>query len=158
MKWPNLWQALHWYFLAGHWNPSMCTESPHLEHLDLSLCTPFVSNLFLVCACKWYPSLPWHLWFDCLGFMGGLFFLYFPAGNSVCWCLRRLICAACGSPATCLIWCTVALELSSFLASCLTLLAGIFSRSTLPSLMVFETNSSSLKKNQKMSLCKILAV
>ena len=90
--------------------------------------------------------------------MGGLFFLYLPAGNSVCWCLRRFICTACGSPATYLIWHAVALEFSRFLASCLTLLAGNFSRSTLPSLMVLETNSSSLRKNQKMSLCRIFAV
>ena len=68
------------------------------------------------------------------------------------------LCSLCRSPDTCLIWHAVDLELSSFLASCLTLLAGNFSRSTLPSLMVFETNSSSLNKNQKMSLCKILAV
>ena len=157
-KWPNLWQALHWYFLAGHWNPSIWVVSPHFEHLGLSLCAPFVSNLFLGCACGWNPSLPWCLWFTCLGFIGALFFLYFPAGNSVHWCLRRFICAACGSPATCLIWHAVALELSSFWASCLTLLAGNFSRSTLPSLMVLETKSSSLRKNQKMSLCIILAV
>ena len=53
---------------------------------------------------------------------------------------------------------TVAFELSSFLASCCTLLAGNFSKSTLPSLMVLDTNSSSLRKNQNMSLCRILAV
>ena len=35
-------------------------------------------------------------------------FLYFPARSSVLWCLRRLIWAACRSPATCLIWHAVA--------------------------------------------------
>ena len=74
------------------------------------------------------------------------------------WCLIRLICAACASPATCLIWHAVALELSILFASCLTLLAGNMSKSTFPSLMVLKTNSSSCRKNQKMSLCKILAV
>ena len=57
-----------------------------------------------------------------------------------------------------LIWFTVALELSIFLASCLTLLSGNFSRSTLLSFMVLDTNSSSCRKNQKMSWCKIFAV
>ena len=69
VKWPNLWQTLHWYFFAGHWNASTCTESPHLEHLVLSLCTPLGSNCFLGCTCKWYPSWPWFLLFDCLGFI-----------------------------------------------------------------------------------------
>ena len=114
VKCPNLWQALHWYFFAGHWNPSICTESLHLEHLVLSLCTPLMSNFFLGCACKCYPSWPWFLLFDCLGFILDLFVLYFPAGSSVLWCLRRLIWAACGSPATCLIWHAVAFELSIF--------------------------------------------
>ena len=38
VKWPNLWQAIHWYFFAGHWNPSSWAVSPHLEHLSLLLC------------------------------------------------------------------------------------------------------------------------
>ena len=74
------------------------------------------------------------------------------------WHLRRLICAACGSPATCLIWHAVALKLSILFASYHTLLAGNLSKSTSPSLMVLDTNSSSHRKKQKMSLCKSLAV
>ena len=70
------------------------------------------------------------------------------------WCLIKLICTACGSPATCLIWHAVALELYIFFASCLTLLAGNFSRSTLLSFMVLDTNSSSCRKNPKKSQCK----
>ena len=42
--------------------------------------------------------------------------------------------------------------------SCLALLAGNLYRSMLLSFIVFETNSSSLRKNQKISLCRILAV
>ena len=68
--------------------------------------------------------------------------LFFPA--------ERLICAACGSPATCLI--------CLFLASWCTLLVKNVSRSKLPSLIVWDTNSSSFKKNQNISWCKILAV
>ena len=49
-------------------------------------------------------------------------------------------------------------EDSLFLASCLTLLAGYLSKSMLESLMILETNPSSFKKNQKIPLCKILAV
>ena len=52
----------------------------------------------------------------------------------------------------------VDLDDSNFLASCLTLLAGNFSRSMLESLMGLETNSSYPRKNQNMSLCNILAV
>ena len=84
--------------------------------------------------------------------------MYFPAGNSVHWCLSRLICITCGSPTTCFMWCTVALELSILFASWHTLFVVNLSKSTHPSLMVFETNSSSCRKNQKMSLCSILAV
>ena len=54
--------------------------------------------------------------------------------------------------------CTIAFELSSFFASCCTVLAGNFSKSILPSLMVWDTNSLPLRKNQNMSLCSILAV
>ena len=55
---------------------------------------------------------------------------------------------------------SLALDLddSRFLASCLTLLARNFSRSMLESLIASETNSSSLRKNQTISLCSILAV
>ena len=63
-----------------------------------------------------------------------------------------------GSPATCLMYLTVALELSIFLGSWHTSLAGNLFKSMLLSLMVFDTNSSSLRKNQMISLCKILAV
>ena len=73
--------------------------------------------------------------------------------TSVCWCLRRLICMQPGrSPATCLMWYTVALELSILLARWHTLLVGNLSKCIPPSLMALDTNSSSLKKNQKMSL------
>ena len=74
------------------------------------------------------------------------------------WCLSRLICAVCWSPATCFIWHAVVLELSILFASCHTLLAGNLSKSMLPSLMILDTNSSSCRKNQKISLCKILVV
>ena len=52
----------------------------------------------------------------------------------------------------------VACELSNFLAFCLTLLAGNLLNSTCPSFKVFDTNDSSFKKNQKMSLWRICAV
>ena len=57
--------------------------------------------------------------------------------------------AAWGSPATCLMYLAVALELSIFLASWHTLLGVNLSRSTLSSLIVLVTNSSSLRKNQR---------
>ena len=51
-----------------------------------------------------------------------------------------------------------AFDASIFFSSCLTLLAGNMWRSTLLSLMVFDINSSSFRKNQKMSQCKMFAV
>ena len=51
----------------------------------------------------------------------------------------------------------VAFELSYFLASWHTLLAGNLSKSTLPSFMVLETKSSPCRKNKNISLCKIFA-
>ena len=92
----------------------------------------------------------------CLEFTDDFFFLCFPPGKSVHWYLRRLICAACRSSATCFIWCTVPLELSILFASWHILLAWNLSKSTLLSLIVLDTNSSSHRKSQKM--CKILAV
>ena len=69
-----------------------------------------------------------------------------------------LIWVAWGSPATCLMCLALALELSIFLAGWCTLLAGNLSRSMVPSLIILETNSSSFRKNQQISLCSILAV
>ena len=60
-----------------------------------------------------------------------------------------------GSLAICLMCLAVAFEVSIFFASCLTMLAGNLPRSMLLSLIVLETNSSSFKKNQKMSLWRI---
>ena len=51
-----------------------------------------------------------------------------------------------------------ALQFPNFFASFLTLLVGKLFRSMLLSFIVFETGSSSLSKNQKISLCRILAV
>ena len=52
----------------------------------------------------------------------------------------------------------MAFELSYFLASWPTLLAGNLSKSTPPSFMVFETKSSSCRKKLNIFLCKILVV
>ena len=92
-----------------------------------------------------------------LGLAWGFCFLYLPFDSSVHWCLIRWIWVACISPATCLICLAVVFEVSYFFARWHTLLAGNLSRSTLPSFMVLETNSSSCRKNQNMSLCKIFA-
>ena len=158
VKCPNLWQALHWNFLAGHWNPSTWVESPHFEHLSLFLCAFLGSMLFLLQLDAWGFSLTTFLWLGCFGLTKDFLFLCYPDEISVHWCLIKLIYPASGSPGTCLIWCAVALELSIFFASCLTFLAGNFSRSTLLSFMVLDTNSSSYKKKQKMLWCKILPV
>ena len=81
-----------------------------------------------------------------------------PAGRSVHWSHIRLICATWGLLATCQMCLAVAFDLSIFLANCLQLVAGNLSRSILLSLMGLNTNSSSLRKNPKISQCRILAV
>ena len=159
VKCPYLWQVLHWYFFAGHWKPSTCKASPHFWHLSLFLWTFFESKLFLL----WYEgigclSLASFLWLGGLGFTYNFFFLCLLAWRSVCWCHIRLICTTWGSHATCVMCLVVAFKLSIFLASCLTLFAGNLSRSILLSFMVLDTNSSYLRKNQKISLWRILAV
>ena len=78
-------------------------------------------------------------------------------GNSVLWCLNKYTWVACGSLDIFLICLAVDLDDSNLLASCLTLLAGNLSRLMLESLIVLETNSSPLRKNQNISLCNILA-
>ena len=77
---------------------------------------------------------------------------------SVLWCPSKFTWAACGSLDIFLMCLAVDLDDSNLLASCLTLLAEHFSRLMLESLIVLETNSSSLRKNQNVLLCNILAV
>ena len=135
-----------------------------LESFQVDCVTTFGASVPVIVCTLGIKLLLLHLWFvtvtalvlvvSLFGLPKWSFFLYLLAGNSVHWCLSKLICAACGSPATCFIWCVVALELSNFLASCCTLLAGNFSRSTLPSLMVLETDSSSLRKKNKKCPCE----
>ena len=78
-----------------------------------------------------------------------LFLLMFACWEICVLCCIRLICATWGSLATCFMCLVVTFELSIFLASCLTLLAGNLPRSILLLFMVLDTNSSSLRKNQK---------
>ena len=76
---------------------------------------------------------------DCFGLTKDFFFLWFSWVVFLCTdASLNWFGTACGSLATCFIWHTVALELSIFLTSCLTLLAKNFSKSTLLSFMVFD--------------------
>ena len=100
----------------------------------------------------------WYLGLVRLGLSFLCFLWNLLGGSSVHWCLSKCTCVACGSFDTCLLYFAVDLDDFSFFANCLTLLAGNLSRSILESFIVLETNSSSLRKNQKMSLCNILAV
>ena len=79
-------------------------------------------------------------------------------GNSFLWCLNKFTWVAGRSLDIFLICLALDLDDFRFLASSLTLLAGSFSRSMLESLIVLETISSSLRKNQNISLCSILAI
>ena len=112
------------------------------------------SKLFLY----WFGGLcSTFLCCTCFSLTEDFFFLCLPFDNSVHWWCIRLIWAAWGSPATYFMCLAVALELSIFLASWHTLLAGNLPRFTLPSFIVLETNFSSFSNNQKISLCSILA-
>ena len=140
----------------------MCGVSPnHIHVSSVFVCSCF--NFLFACgihlfalSCCWCSC--WFLGLACLSLNFLCFLWNLLCGSSVHWCLIRLNFAACGSWETCLMCFAVDLDDSSFLANCLTLLAGNLSKSMLESLIVFDTKSSSLRKNQNMSLCKILAV
>ena len=103
-------------------------------------------------------SLEYLLWLSDLDLWECCSHLALLGERSVLWYLIRLTCATWGSLATALMCLAVDFIDSIFLVNYLTLLAGSLSKSVLESLMVLETNSSSFKKNQKISRCKILAV
>ena len=136
-------------------------ETPVCEWNHHIYCSDLASYVFFYCLqVSWLGFFAWLsgvLYGFCLP-VGLLFLLHLFVGSSVLWCLIKLIWVACRSPATCLMWCAVAFELSNFFASYLTLLAGNLSRSTLPSVIVLDTKSSAHKKNQKMSQCNIFTV
>ena len=135
--------------LLGGWNLHTCCIFPFAcEHF----LNQRASCIDLVAFCSTF------LFCIGLGLAWGFGFLYFSLDSSVHWCLIKGICVACISPATCQLCLAMVFELSYFLASWHTLLAGNLSKSTLPSFMIFETKSSSHQKNQNISLCKILAV
>ena len=118
----------------------------------------------LSCVLRIMSSI--FLWLSCITMLVGfcltlkvfLFLVDLLGGIYVCWCHRLLTWTACGSLVTCFICFAGACKLSIFLASCLTVLAGNLLNSTCPSFKVLDTNDSSFKKNQKMSLCKMWAV
>ena len=133
----------------------MCFESPNFEHLSLLLCAWIGSNVILKGVLSFSCSLE-YLFFD-LDMWECCFCLLFFGGRCVLWCLMRLTWAVWRSHATCLMCLAVDFEDSIFLASYLILLVGILFKTLFESLMVLETNSSSFMKNQKTSLCNILA-
>ena len=147
VKCPYLWQILHWHFLAGNLNPSTSI----FLYMSMYGIRHFHVMWSLLLTCLLYHLLP-------CGCGLKAFFLHLPGRRSVCWCLIKLISVALGSLATCLMCLAVALDASNFFASWLTLLAGHLSRWTLLSLMVLNTNSSSLRKYQKISWCKTFTV
>ena len=119
----------------------------------------FCSGLYFSCSCGGLSisfSSCWYLYLNDFDFDFLWFLWCLLGGNSVCWWFSKCSCAACGSFDACLMYFAVDLEDSNFFASCLTLLAGNLSKSRFESFIVLKTNSSSLRKNQKMSLCKFL--
>ena len=127
-------------------------------------CLKVVAYLKLVG--RWLPFIFWpccglflhgSLPLPCLGLAWDFFFLYLYWGSSVLWCHNKLIWATWGSPDTCFICLAVAFELSNFLANRHTLLTGNLSKCC-HHWWSWTRNLHPLRKNQKMSLCSILAV
>ena len=119
--------------------------APVITVEDLSWIKLLLVWCLLLIAFTWVPTffdLDW--WLNC-------FHLDLFGGISVLWCLSRFTWVACSSLDICLICLAVNLEDSSFLASCLTLLAGNFSRSILESLIVLETKFLIPQKKPKYS-------
>ena len=131
---------------------------PHLWHLSSWLVCSCLNFAFSCGNLSFFLSSCWYLWLFDLGLNFLCFLWYLLGGSSVHWCLSKFTCVACGSFDTCLMYFAVDLEDSNFFANCLTLLTGNLSKSILESFIVLETNSSSLRKNQNISLCNILAV
>ena len=98
--------------LQGIWTP-VCEWNCHVYYNGQASYVFFYCHRFLVLVFAWFSGvlygfgLPVYL----------VFLLCLFVGNSVLWCLIKLIWGACRSPATCLIWCAVAFELSSLFAS-----------------------------------------
>ena len=132
--------------------------SPHLWHLSSWLVCSCLNLSFSCDNLSVFISSCWYLELVGLGLNFLCFLWNLLGGSSVHWCLSKCTCVACGLFDTCLMYFAVDLDHCSFFANCLTLLAGNLSRSILESFIVLETNSSSLRKNLKMSLCNILAL
>ena len=133
----------------------MWFESPHFWHLSLFLYTFLVSKLF------WSAILPVTCVILVTGWSRlnkGLPLLVLAWWEVCALMSHQIDLSHLGSLATCLMHLVVAFELSILYTSCLILFVGNMSRSILLSLIVLETNSSSLRKNQKMPLWSILAV
>ena len=126
-----------------------------------TLWTSISSLMFLVWIKSflvgWSMILVLHLrylfWLFDLDLWECCFCLLLLCGRSVLWCLIRFTWATWGLLATYLMCLVVDFEDLVFLASCITLLAGNFSRSILESLMVLESNPWSFRKKQKISPC-----
>ena len=125
----------------------LCRALKSLWMYWVSTLLTLVSHLSYFSIVIMFPHLACHLVSGALyGFclpIGLLFLLHLLVGSCVHWCHIKLIWAAFGSPATCLMWHAVAFALSNFFTSCFTLLVGNLSKSTLPSVMVLDTKSSS---------------
>ena len=52
VKYPYLWQVLHWYLFAGHWNLSTCKES-HFWHLFVLVNILWIKTFLLVVWRYW---------------------------------------------------------------------------------------------------------
>ena len=104
LKCPILLQCLHQCLLAGHLKPSMWGVSPHLWHLSACL---FFSGLYFSCSCGGLSisfSSCWYLYLNGFGFYFLWFLWCLLGGNSVCWCLSKCTCMACGSFEACLMY------------------------------------------------------
>ena len=147
VKCPYLWQDLHWYFFAGHLNPSTFLESSHLR-------TPFFAcmSLFRIKLCFVWGNLIVH-WYGMLvtqwSWLESFSFVF--AWWEVCLLISHQIDLSHLGITLQLAWCAMLLPLMHpfSLPSCLTLLARNLSRLTLLSLMVLDTNSVIFQEKPK---------
>ena len=134
VKWPNLWQLtlvfLHWTLepLYSTWITTLGTSCLVIMHPS---CVKFLLGLCL----QMVPLLALILVIDCLG--SYLTFSFCISQQKLCSLVsERLMLSSLWVTYYLLNMACCGLGTFYFLASCLTLLAGNFSKSTLPSLMV----------------------
>ena len=132
-----------------------------LKSLYMFGITTFVTSVFTLknlTGIKFLVSLEYPMFLDLNLLFLNCFLLALFGGISALWCLNKFTWVACGSLDIFLMCLAVDLDDYNLLEKCLTLVAGKFFRINVGIINCFTENSSSLRKKQNMSVCKIFAV